>query len=1653
MRKLIPLIVLTAVLAVSLGIAMYDTSDTSASADTEYIVYYMIDDPRLGSDQYSINLSGVYVTDTYVFYKNYTGSSTAIGTLPSTENIVSRFYDTNLADDGFALNPEGSTYGYDVSGWFKEDSYQNRVTSTTTMEELDQDGDGVIVLHMKAAKVYDVKYHIRNSINKSWSGYYSYDGYHLEREYPNKYNRNLFTEVDYVVSLVEGQPVPSNLPTTANMYCPDRTGDILYLPISNWAKDDGSYNMDVYEYGGHSFSWVLRSSVNNYPNITASNCTPVYEGLVVTSALDPENDGIIELYGTSARTQGEDPSFFFTIVFAQEDTAGKTYGETGYTGYSESRIDKIGAVKVNTTVTSDEYRFLLPEFDGFVYDTFTKDSNVTCTVAYDTVNGVSGYYATVSGTANTGDLAYSGSVVFHFERQTVDIRVIGENTTVIPAKYGCDVVIPSTFSSHTLYGWEISGLSNNIWESGAYYYYTVSLEDLDAVNPTITAVWQEDHSQHPVYTIQYVSRVNDITLVSDVVDEDGYITLPMIVYEGYSHLGWALVNPDEEIDLDTTTLVIYPGRTSLRPSEVSSAYKIVNPQNNNMITVRLYAIWCTTYTIHFDSNGGLGHMDDAGPIMANENYILPANAFTKNNATFVGWSLTKNGTVKYTDQATIKALAIDSNDVVNLYAVWSVTSTAYVVYDANGGTGTMNSQSVTLNNGSGRVTLNSNQFTRDGYSFYGWSLTYENSIYDPSMSISGNFVKLGGQNIGYKDGASNITVTGSISLYAIWKPNTYYVDFDANGGIGSMERQTFTYGTPQSLAHGTFTRQGYMFGGWSTVNGTVYTDGYIVNNLTTTQGGVVVLYAIWIHYYVSFDSNNGSGLVDTYTAYNGIEFTIPECPFTYANHLFITWNTAANGSGISYDPGDVILNAAPDGETFQLYAIWELYTYTVYFDPNGGTGSMSPYVASGGVAFNIPNNTFTYSNRQFLGWSKSPGAQVPDYTDHQSVTDIAEGEDSVTLYAIWSGHILNVRVSSLKNSPSGTTMAYATAAFGVDAIVEGDLITLKLTGTYTQYESYDNYGTTMYLVSFKCNGVEYTYGSRIVATDVMDTYYLVAQYAEYRSTVRYHMNMPGESDTYTDISFKVTKNQGRYNGTTILSECMYDYPGYYFCGWSEAANTLTNVMAAETSKTYGNAKNPNQIYDLYAVWITVSIDDQYYSGSAKTPSPTVLGYYGTTTGAAVSTTNHSYSNNVNAGVASISFQTSTAGYCNTEIHTTFLIKPARVVIVVADNSKYYGQDDPAFGLTSITSVDASVAGLTVDIERVSGENAGTYDITASFSNINYTLTSLTTGTFTINPAIVTVVVDDSEKTYGEGDPAFTGTATCNTTAPIGLLSISYYRTDVEDDSIGIHIDVLTARYLANPNYTVLITPGTFTILEPVMDTVYYIILDGRGGGDTYTDTASVLSGSPFPSKTVVANAGYSFYEWVKATYSGDTIIALTHITYSNTLDSGDITAGETYIAMFTAGDGIIFNSNGGTGSMEMQEFGNSDDTLSENTFEKEGYIFLGWSLTIDGPVKYTDRTPLFKVSGLSTTDNQNVLYAVWAPYTYTSTLEWNVGAEPNQIMMMNNGDCSIEIDDRTFTPEAVISDKEDIGLILKVGAISFTMVCAAGAAIVMSRRR
>ncbi len=93
----------------------------------------------------------------------------------------------------------------------------------------------------------------------------------------------------------------------------------------------------------------------------------------------------------------------------------------------------------------------------------------------------------------------------------------------------------------------------------------------------------------------------------------------------------------------------------------------------------------------------------------------------------------------------------------------------------------------------------------------------------------------------------NSIVTPGTTLYAQYTPYNYKVNFNANGGSGSMSAQDFKYGISQNLKNNTFTRTGYSFKGWATsVNGGVtYSNGQSVNNLTTTNNGTVNLYAVW----------------------------------------------------------------------------------------------------------------------------------------------------------------------------------------------------------------------------------------------------------------------------------------------------------------------------------------------------------------------------------------------------------------------------------------------------------------------------------------------------------------------------------------------------------------------------------------------------------------------------------------------------------------------------------------------------------------------------------------------------------------------------------------------------------------------------------------
>lgn len=79
-------------------------------------------------------------------------------------------------------------------------------------------------------------------------------------------------------------------------------------------------------------------------------------------------------------------------------------------------------------------------------------------------------------------------------------------------------------------------------------------------------------------------------------------------------------------------------------------------------------------------------------------------------------------------------------------------------------------------------------------------------------------------------------------------------------------------------------------------------------------------------YAVTYKANGGSGSTSSQTKTYGTSLTLRSNGFTRTGYTFTEWNTSANGSGTSYDPGDSYTKNA----ALTLYAQWVQANIPVY---------------------------------------------------------------------------------------------------------------------------------------------------------------------------------------------------------------------------------------------------------------------------------------------------------------------------------------------------------------------------------------------------------------------------------------------------------------------------------------------------------------------------------------------------------------------------------------------------------------------------------------------------------------------------------------------------------------------------------------------------
>lgn len=289
--------------------------------------------------------------------------------------------------------------------------------------------------------------------------------------------------------------------------------------------------------------------------------------------------------------------------------------------------------------------------------------------------------------------------------------------------------IPQKANSYFAGWYETKPSGENEYLSGTY-------EIQDRSNKVFKASWSEIEQFRAIFNVDSETAVHP-----DTVD---------------------IVNPP-------ATQMIRSGNKIIEPASPSSAgfvflgwYKEPSLTNawdfNTDITEEtiLYAKWkAIDYNIKFDLMGYNATTPAEIKKTYKTNVTLPRPTNIQVGHKFAGWYIDKAYATSYAGDSDLTTI---ENDTKTVFAKWEEGYEQHTIYfNANGGRGYMAPQVV---NEGVEFTLHRNEFTKQGYSFIGWTSN------------------LGGQ---YDNEAKITTVTSDLSLTAVWDRNT---GGGGNGGGG-----------------------------------------------------------------------------------------------------------------------------------------------------------------------------------------------------------------------------------------------------------------------------------------------------------------------------------------------------------------------------------------------------------------------------------------------------------------------------------------------------------------------------------------------------------------------------------------------------------------------------------------------------------------------------------------------------------------------------------------------------------------------------------------------------------------------------------------------------------------------------------------------------
>ena len=315
-------------------------------------------------------------------------------------------------------------------------------------------------------------------------------------------------------------------------------------------------------------------------------------------------------------------------------------------------------------------------------------------------------------------------------------------------------------------------------------------------------------------------------------------------------------------------------------------------------------------------------------------------------------------------------------------------------------------------------------------------------------------------------------------------------------------------------------------------------------------------------------------VVITYTDKNGDE-----------QELISNYNEPANIPDQSKDgytltswedeQGNPVDPTQPITEDIKIHPIYRAHTYTIKFNGNGATGSMTDIAMTYDETKTLPANAFNFPGRTYTGWDTEANGSGVHYDDKAEVKNLTtEDNGIVTLYAQWSVNPFHINY----DGNGATSGEMATTNCEYDQACQ------------LRENAFEKSG--YHFIGWKYNNNDYANQADVKNIIESGTITMVAQWEVNHYTIVFNINTD-DSNASGDMADMTNLEYGQ---DYTLTANAFTRTGYNFGGWNTEIDGRSFGLT-DAQEFHNLTTTDNAVITLYAQWDPIHYTIAFHQNS------------------------------------------------------------------------------------------------------------------------------------------------------------------------------------------------------------------------------------------------------------------------------------------------------------------------------------------------------------------------------------------------------------------------------------------------------------------------